>query len=133
VIIGERIMIVEDEALVAMGMCDLIAGLGFDVVGPFGKVTEAMAALKTGAVDAAILDINVGGEMVYPLADVLAAGGVPFVFVTGYGVESVDRRFANVRVLQKPIERQAVEHIFVRSANDANDAGRGALRTAVSM
>jgi PAS domain S-box-containing protein len=132
VIAGERIMIVEDEALVAMGMCDLLAGLGFAVVGPFGKVTDAMAALKTSAVDAAILDINVGGEMVYPLADALAAGGVPFVFVTGYGAESVDCRFANVRVLQKPIERQAVEHIFVRSGDGANDEGRR-LPTAVSM
>jgi two-component SAPR family response regulator len=91
-----------------------------------------MAALKTSAVDAAILDINVGGEMVYPLADALAAGGVPFVFVTGYGAESVDCRFANVRVLQKPIERQAVEHIFVRSGDGANDEGRR-LPTAVSM
>ena len=118
VIAGDRVMIVEDEALVAMAMSDLMTEFGFAVVGPFRKLPEAVAALNKGYVDAAILDINLGGELVYPLADILAAESIPFVFITGYGAESVDRRFANVRVLQKPIERQALETIFVRSDNN---------------
>ena len=122
-ITADRIMIVEDEALAAIAVSDLMLELGMSIVGPFGKVTEAMAELKNGGVDAAILDINLGGELVYPLADILVAGNVPFVFVTGYGAESIDRRFANAPVLQKPIDRQALQRIFVRSANLTLDAG----------
>lgn len=111
---GNRIMIVEDEALVAMSVTDLLTEAGFSVVGPFRRVGDAMAAVKNGGVDAGILDINLGGELVYPLAEVLVAGRVPFVFVTGYGAESIDRRFANIPVLQKPIEPQALQRLFAR-------------------
>ena len=117
VITGRRIMVVEDEALVAMAARDVMTELGFSVIGPFGKVSEAIAALKTGDVDAAILDVNLGGELVYPLADILVAGSVPFIFATGYGAESIDRRYASVPVLQKPIERRALQRIFVRPEN----------------
>jgi PAS domain S-box-containing protein len=120
-ITGERMMIVEDEALVAMAMSDLMTELGFEVVGPFGKIVDAIAALKEGGIDAAILDVNLGGELVYPLAEALAEEGVPFIFVTGYGVESIDRRFANRRVLQKPIERQALELAFVHGRGSASE------------
>ncbi|MGH6788212.1 MAG: response regulator [Pseudolabrys sp.] len=114
-IAGNRIMIVEDEALVAMAARDLMMELGFSVVGPFSKMSEAITALKDGDIDAAILDVNLSGELVYPLADILATGGVPFIFATGYGAESIDRRFANIPVLQKPIERRALQRIFLRS------------------
>jgi CheY-like chemotaxis protein len=109
---ANRVLILEDEALVAMAMNDLMTELGFTVVGPFGKMQDAMAELKKGGVDAAMLDINLGGQLVYPLADVLLSEGVPFVFVTGYEAESIDRRFANVPVLQKPLERQSLQRIF---------------------
>ena len=116
-IAGNRIMIVEDEALVAMAARDLMTELGFSVVGPFSKMSEAITALKDGDIDAAILDVNLSGELVYPLADILATGGVPFIFATGYGAESIDRRFANIPVLQKPIERRALQRIFLRSGD----------------
>jgi PAS domain S-box-containing protein len=132
-IVGERIMIVEDEALVAMAMSDLMTELGFAVVGPFGKVVEAMAALNNGDVDAAVLDINLGGELVYSLADRLAAEGVPFIFVTGYGAESIERRFADIRVLQKPIERLALEHVFVHAEVSPLDTRRRGSNAAVSF
>src|SRR6185312_4827399 len=123
-IAGNRIMIVEDEALVAMAARDLMTELGFSVVGPFSKMSEAITALKEGDIDAAILDVNLSGELVYPLADILATGGVPFIFATGYGAESIDRRFANIPVLQKPIERRALQRIFLRS----EDVELGAAR-----
>jgi PAS domain S-box-containing protein len=109
------VMLVEDEALVAMAVNELMTDFGFLVVGPFGRVSEATAALKKGGIDAAILDINLGGELVYPLADKLVEAKVPFIFVTGYGPESIDRRFAGIPVLQKPVEREALERMFVRS------------------
>jgi len=113
IITGNRIMVVEDEALVAMAARDMMIDLGFSVIGPFGKMSEAIAALKNGNIDAAILDVNLGGELVYPLADILTTGGVPFIFATGYGPESIDRRYASIPVLQKPIERRALQRIFV--------------------
>lgn len=112
---ASSIMLVEDEALVAMSVNELMTDFGFSVVGPFGRVAEAAAALKKGGIDAAILDINLGGELVYPLAEKLVEAKVPFIFVTGYGPESIDSRFAAVPVLQKPVEREALERMFVRS------------------
>jgi hypothetical protein len=64
-------------------------------------------------IGAAILDVNLGGELVYPVADVLAARGVPFVFATGYGAESIEEQFRHIPVLEKPIEREKIERLFV--------------------
>jgi CheY-like chemotaxis protein len=107
------VLLVEDEALVAMLMRDILAELGFSVVGPYSRLADAAAAVKTNGFDAAVLDINLDGQSVYAIADVLAERGIPFVFVTGYGAESIDARFATVPVLQKPIERHVLEGIFV--------------------
>ena len=88
---GNRVMIVEDEALVAMAVGETLTELGFSVVGPFSRVAEAARALGQRDIDAAILDVNLGGELVYPLADILAAREIPFIFVTGYAIESIDQ------------------------------------------
>jgi len=107
------VMIVEDEALVAMVVTESLTNLGCSVVGPFSRCSEAMAAIESDEIDAAILDVNLDGEMVYPLADMLAERGVPFIFVTGYGAESIDSRFAHIPVIQKPVERHVLQRIFV--------------------
>jgi PAS domain S-box-containing protein len=109
---GNRLLLVEDEALTGMMMSDMLTELGFDVVGPFGRVADAMAAFGREDFQAAVLDVNLDGEMVYPVADAVLARGVPFVFVTGYSAEGIDRRFAQVPVLQKPIERQVLQSVF---------------------
>jgi PAS domain S-box-containing protein len=113
VVNGNRIMVVEDEALVALVESDALTELGYEVAGPFSRPPEALAAVQDGGLAAAILDINLGGTLVYPVAEELAARGIPFIFVTGYGTESIDRRFSNVPVLQKPIDREALQRIFV--------------------
>jgi PAS domain S-box-containing protein len=115
VVAGNRIMVVEDEALVAMIVNDALVELGYSVVGPFSCAADAVAAIRSEEVDAAILDINLGGELVYPLAQQLTDHKVPFMFITGYGAESVDARFADVPVLQKPIERPMLQRILLRS------------------
>ena len=97
------ILLVEDEPLVAMMMNGFLDELDCRVVGPCNTPFEALAFLKENTVDAAILDINLGGETVYPVADALMRLSVPFAFVTGYGNESVDSRFAQVKRLEKPI------------------------------
>jgi PAS domain S-box-containing protein len=110
---GNRLLLVEDEALTGMMMSDMLTELGFDVIGPFGRVADALAAVRREDFQAAVLDVNLDGEMVYPVADAVLARGVPFVFVTGYSAEGIDRRFAQVPVLQKPIERQMLQSVFV--------------------
>jgi PAS domain S-box-containing protein len=133
---GNRVMIVEDEALVAMVESESLSELGFSVVGPFSRASDAMAALND--VDAAILDINLDGDLVYSVADELAARGIPFIFVTGYAAETIEERFAHIPVLQKPIERQALQRIFLRSESmpvslsaRLNHGGAGGSRAAL--
>jgi two-component sensor histidine kinase len=110
--IRSRVMIVEDEALVAMMMEGFVEELGFSVCGPFSSLSAATVAAQTGGFEAAVLDVNLGGEVVYPLADLLAERGVPFIFVTGYGSELVDNRFADVPVLQKPVQVNELQSAF---------------------
>ena len=106
-------LLVEDEALVAMMIQECLTECGHSVIGPINRAADALSAAKDGDFDAAILDINLGDGMAYPIAEILAARGVPFVFLTGYDADTVDSRFGEVPILQKPIERQMLEKIFV--------------------
>src|ERR1700730_3320703 len=114
----KRILLVEDEILLAMMMAQTLGDLDFEVVGPFGTVDEAIAAIEREPIDAGILDINLGGEMVYPVAGALQARKVPFVFMTGYGSEAVAAPFPDVRIFQKPIEREILQNLFVANSPD---------------
>jgi len=107
-----RVLLVEDEALVGMMMTDFLRDIGFHVVGPFGRVSEAIDALNGEQLQAAILDINLRGELIYDLADELTGRGIPIVFVTGYGADAVDRRFADFPVLQKPVDSAALRRVL---------------------
>jgi CheY-like chemotaxis protein len=106
-------MIVEDEALVALMVEDLLTDLGCEISGSFGAVDEALAFLKDAAapppaLDGAVLDVNIGGTMVFPVAERLRAAGIPFVFATGYG--ALPRKgFEEITVLNKPIDPHLLE------------------------
>ena len=108
-----RIMIVEDEALVALMVEDLLTDFGCQISGSFGAVDDALAYLKDAvapppALDGAVLDVNIGGTMVFPVAERLRAAGIPFVFATGYG--ALPRKgFEDVMVLNKPIDPVLLE------------------------
>lgn len=125
----KRVLLAEDEAMIGMMMRDILLEYGLFVVGPCCTVGEATAA-AAGEFDCAILDLNLGGDSIYPLAAALAERKVPFVFVTGYGRESIDERFAHVPILQKPIMREGLEEylrevlgISAGSTGDAQAAG----------
>ena len=105
----KRVMLVEDEALVGMMMRDMLIDLGYFVVGPFCSLSEAHGALDSQQYDCAILDLNLRGDLVYPIATLLDERGTPYLFVTGYGPESTDARYAHVPVLQKPIAREMLD------------------------
>lgn len=112
----KRILLLEDESLIAMIMAQTLRELNFDVVGPFGRVNDAVAAIDSQPIDAGILDINLAGEMAYPVARILQARKVPFVFMTGYGSEVVEQTFPNIRVLQKPVDREILQMLFVTNS-----------------
>jgi PAS domain S-box-containing protein len=102
-----RILVVEDEPLIGMATCDLIEELGHSVVGPFFNLATSRAALE-GRLDAAILDVNLGKDEAYPLAEELSVRGIPILFMTGYAQDSLDKRFRDYPVLQKPVVRDAL-------------------------
>jgi PAS domain S-box-containing protein len=114
-----RVLVVEDEALVGIMIQECLNELGFRVTGPVCTASEAMSAARDGHFDAAILDINLGDGSVYRVAEILSARGVPFIFVTGYDSDSVDSRFQEVPILQKPIERQMLQRIFAADVRHA--------------
>jgi PAS domain S-box-containing protein len=114
-----RVLLVEDEALVGMMMTDFLRDIGFHVIGPFGRVAEAIDAIEREQIQAAILDINLRGELIYDLADELTGRGVPIVFVTGYGADAVDRRFADFPVLQKPVDSAALRRVLILPETNA--------------
>ena len=100
---SKAVLLVEDEALVAIMMRDVLAEIGYDTVGPYGTVSEALAAAKNNSFFAAILDVNLNGESVYQVADLLGTRGIPYFFVTGYGRENIEERYQDVAILRKPI------------------------------
>src|SRR5579883_3168389 len=105
---GKRILLVEDEVLVAMMIEEVLLEFGCEVVGPVSRIDAARAAIEDNGLDCALLDINLRGQPVYPVAELLAEHGVPFGFVTGYGAAGVPAKFGTHPVLQKPFDSQDV-------------------------
>src|SRR4051794_14101208 len=104
---GRRLLVVEDEPMVAMLLEDLLMQAGCIVVGPAATIAEALALLRDQAIDGALLDVNLGSELIYPLADVLRASGTPFVFVTGYAASGLAAGYEDVAVIRKPFDPSA--------------------------
>jgi DNA-binding response OmpR family regulator len=109
---GQRVLVVEDEALVAMLVAEELSDAGAEVVGPAFSVNKALGLIECAAADgglsAAVLDINLGGAAVSPVADCLAALGVPFVYATGYGENSDRGEHVAAPVLTKPFDPDAL-------------------------
>jgi CheY-like chemotaxis protein len=101
---GLRLLVVEDEAMVAMLVEDMLTDLGCIVVAVAGSVAAAIALAdrEDTVLDGAVLDVNLGGEKVFPVADALATRGVPFMFATGYGRAGIEARFMDAPVVSKP-------------------------------
>ncbi len=99
-----RILVVEDEALVAMLVEDALTDAGFAVLGPARSVAQALEMLRGAAPDAAVLDLNLGGENSLAVAEALAARGIPFVVATGYGAAGLPAHLRHIPVLPKPYD-----------------------------
>lgn len=100
--------------LVAWLLEDMLVELGCVVIGPAAKVNHAVAMIETNAIDVAVLDVNLSGETSYPIADTLAARGVPFVFVTGYDTDRMPDGYQTFPVLQKPFHRAELSATLAR-------------------
>jgi two-component sensor histidine kinase/CheY-like chemotaxis protein len=111
---ARRLLLVEDEPLVGILAQNILVEMGFVVTDACRTLQEAMAIARTGCFDGAVLDVNLNGTPVYPLAELLMAKGVPFVFITGYSNEAVEKRFIAAPVVQKPIDENALAVALTR-------------------
>ena len=98
-----RILLVEDEMLVAMNIEDMLLALGHEVAGIAGRLAQE------GQFDVAMLDVNLAGESSFPIADVLRDRGIPFVFATGYGADGLAAEYRTAPLLQKPFRSGDLE------------------------
>lgn len=107
---GQNILIVEDESLVAMLLETILEDMGCTPVGPASSVDEGLALIESGtALNGALLDVNVAGVKIFPIAEALAARDIPFVFSTGYGEGGLPDEWKGRPTLQKPFSEAAVQ------------------------
>jgi CheY-like chemotaxis protein len=104
-----RILVVEDEMLVAMNIEDMLLDLGHEVAGIASRLAPALALAKEAAIDAAMLDVNLAGEPSFPVADLLIERGVPFLFATGYGIQGIAEPYRRHPIIQKPFRLADLE------------------------
>jgi PAS domain S-box-containing protein len=107
-----NILLVEDEILVGILMQEMLQEMGYSVSEPCRTLKDSLSAAASGQFDGAVLDMNLGGEAVYPVAELLTARNIPFAFVTGYAADTVDKRFSQVPVFQKPVTADALAKVI---------------------
>lgn len=98
---GKRVLIVEDEPIVAMALEDILESFGCTIVGPAATLAAGLSLAETSPVDAAMLDVNLSGEESFPIAAILDGRAIPYAFTTGYGAEGLSGR-STARVIAKP-------------------------------
>ncbi len=109
-----RILVLDDEPLISMLLRDWLTDLSCETVGPVYSVRDALDLIKTETVDAAILDVSLGSENSYPVADVLLELGIPIAFASGRGGQEIDPRFKDHLILSKPFGFEAVKEVVDR-------------------
>ncbi len=112
-------LVAEDEFLVAMLLEDILTDNGCIVSGPFGNLHDALAAADTATVDVALLDVNLSGEKIYPVAERLSERGIPFFLLTGYGQDAVPLEHPEWQACAKPFKAEDLIAMI------ANRVGRG--------
>ncbi|HEY3795307.1 MAG TPA: response regulator [Bradyrhizobium sp.] len=106
---GKRILVVEDEPMIRMLLDGMLEDLGYTMAAEAGGIDEAMAVAKQAEFDAAILDVNLNGQPITPVVEILVQRGLPFVFATGYGQRGVPEAYRTTVTLQKPFQLDALE------------------------
>ena len=117
-----RVLVVDDELLIAMMVEEWLSELACETVGPAHSVTKALELINSARPDAAILDVSLGAEESYPIADALRARQIPFALATGHSANDVESRFKDVPILSKPFDFDTVR-LVVSKLTSGN--GRG--------
>lgn len=119
---GRRVLVVEDEAAISMLLEDMLLDFGCAVVGPAARLNAALDLASRESFEVAILDVNVAGEPIYPVAEALAERGLPFVFSTGYGGAGIREPFRDRPVVQKPFSQQDLKRTLLAAVGAADGA-----------
>lgn len=112
-----RVLVIEDESLVAMLIEDILNDLGHEVGAIASRMPDALEIARSGEFDLAIIDVNLDGQPSYPVADILAERGVPFIFATGYGMKGLDPKYSDRPVLTKPFVDAELETALWQISN----------------
>jgi CheY-like chemotaxis protein len=112
-LMGMRVLVVEDEPIIAMMIVDYLEELGCKVVAVASRLPDAIEQARTLDLDAAALDVNLAGELSYPVAEVLRERAVPFVFATGYGVDATPVSWKSAPVLSKPFRVEQLAKVLL--------------------
>jgi len=109
---GGSVFLVEDEAMIRMMVADMLEELGFSVAAETGEIDEAIKLASSTEFDIAILDVNVNGKVISPVADLLKARNCPFIFATGYGAQGVPEDHRDRPALQKPFQIESLKDVL---------------------
>ena len=113
---GLRVLVVEDSLLVAETIAETLASFGCEVVGPVARLGRALPVAREEPLDGAVLDVNLAGELSFPLAEILKARGIPFIFLTGYGdVPNMPAAFRHFPMVAKPFDSGALVDLIAQS------------------
>ena len=115
--VGKRVLIVEDEAMIRMLLADMLDDLGYTVAAEAGRIDEAVTVAKDAAFDFAILDLNLNGEPIAPVVEILIARGLPFAFASGYGERGIPEPYRGRPLLQKPFQSEALGDLLTTLTN----------------
>jgi CheY-like chemotaxis protein len=116
---GLKVLIAEDEYLISLMLQQMLEDLGCSVVGAAENLTSALSLAAAGGADLAILDVNLGGQSIYPVADLLATKRVPIIFATGYGQQGLNEGYRGHTILAKPYDVDAVRSCLHRARTTA--------------
>lgn len=123
-----RVLIVEDEAMLVLELQDLLADFGCRIAGKAARLSDAVQLASVTDCDVAILDINLSGERVDPVADILHRRGIPFIFATGYGGDGLNPEHRSVLLVEKPYNsetlRTALIEVLLKRAAPSRDCSR---------
>ena len=112
---GGSVFLVEDEVMIRMMVADMLDELGYSVAAEAGEINEAVRLAGSTEFDIAILDVNVNGKVISPVAEVIQGRGRPFIFATGYGAQGLPEEFRDRPTLQKPFQMETLAQVLANT------------------